>query len=112
MRGLWSLDGGQLFGVNYVRQSPESGMAKLRTSMSVEEFDDGYFYAADLKAFCHETCGTGGTALVHCLPRRSGNAVFIIDSIRCGAGILMRCLSGSTGRPIIYGALWITKAKW
>ena len=55
MRGLWSLDGGQLFGVNYVRQSPESGMAKLRTSMSVEEFDDGYFYAADLKAFCHET---------------------------------------------------------
>ena len=25
---------------------------------------------------------------------------------------LVRCLSGSTGRPIIYGALWITKAKW
>ena len=25
-------------------------------------------------------CGTGETALVHCLPRRSGNAVFIIDS--------------------------------
>ena len=44
-------------------------------------------------------CGTGGTALVQCLPRRSGNAVFIIDSIRCGAGILMRCVSGSTGRP-------------
>ena len=38
--------------------------------------------------------------------------MFIIDSIRCGAGILMRCVSGSTGRPIIYGALWITKAKW
>ena len=31
--------------------------------------------------------------------------MFIIDSIRCGAGILMRCVSGSTGRPIIYGAL-------
>ena len=28
------------------------------------------------------------------------------------AGQLMRCVSGSTGRPIIYGALWITKAKW
>ena len=41
MRGRWSLDGGQLFGVNYVRQSPESGMAKLRASMSVEEFDAG-----------------------------------------------------------------------
>ena len=26
-------------------------MAKLRPSMSVEEFDDGYFYAVDLKAF-------------------------------------------------------------
>ena len=48
-------------------------------------------------------CGTGGTALVHCVPRRSGNAVFIIDSIRCGAGILMRCVSGSTGRPM---SLW------
>ena len=52
------------------------------------------------------------TALVQWLPRRSGNAVCIIDSIRCGAGILMRCVSGSTGRPLIYGALWITKAKW
>ena len=27
-------------------------------------------------------------------------------------GILMRCVSGSTGRPILDGALWITKAKW
>ena len=26
-------------------------MAKLRASMSVEEFDDGYFYAAELKVF-------------------------------------------------------------
>ena len=50
--------------------------------------------------------------LFACLPRRSGNAVFIIGPIRCGAGLLMRCLSGSTGRPIIYGALWITQAKW
>ena len=58
MRGLWSLDGGQLFGVNYVRQSPESGMAKLRASMSVEKFDDGYFYAADLKAFARLPAGT------------------------------------------------------
>ena len=54
MRGLWSLDGGQLFGVNYVRQSPESGMVKLRASMSVEEVDDGYFSAADLKAFARQ----------------------------------------------------------
>ena len=54
MRGRWSLDGGQLFGVNYVRQSPESGMVKLRASMSVEEVDDGYFYAADLKAFARQ----------------------------------------------------------
>ena len=54
MRGLCSLDGGQLFDVNYVRQSPESGMAKLRASMSVEEFDDGYFHAADLKAFARQ----------------------------------------------------------
>ena len=29
-------------------------MAKLRASMSVEEFDDGYFYAADLKAFARQ----------------------------------------------------------
>ena len=35
----------------------------------------------------------------------------IIDAIRCGAGILMRCLSGSTGRPMIYGALWITHGE-
>ena len=54
MRGRWSLDSGQLFGVNYVRQSPESGMVKLRASMSVEEVDDGYFYAADLKAFARQ----------------------------------------------------------
>ena len=29
-------------------------MVKLRASMSVEEFDDGYFYAADLKAFARQ----------------------------------------------------------
>ena len=29
-------------------------MAKLRASMSVQEFDDGYFYAADLKAFARQ----------------------------------------------------------
>ncbi len=29
-------------------------MAKLRASMSVKEFDDNYFYAADLKAFARQ----------------------------------------------------------
>lgn len=29
-------------------------MAKLHASMSVEEFDDGYFYAAELKTFARE----------------------------------------------------------
>ena len=29
-------------------------MAKLHASMSVEEFDDGYFHAADLKAFARQ----------------------------------------------------------
>ena len=43
-------------------------------------------------------CGTGGTALVRCLQPRSGNAVFVMDPIRCGAGILMRCSSASTAR--------------
>ena len=34
-----------------VRQSPEGGIAKLYVAMSVEEFDDNYFYAAELKTF-------------------------------------------------------------
>ncbi|MDD9997540.1 MAG: hypothetical protein OXQ89_07310, partial [Rhodospirillaceae bacterium] len=29
-------------------------MAQLRASMSVEEFDDGYFYATELKTFAHQ----------------------------------------------------------
>ncbi|MCY4025917.1 MAG: SAP domain-containing protein [Acidobacteria bacterium] len=29
-------------------------MAKLRSSMSVEEFDDGYFYATELRAFARQ----------------------------------------------------------
>ena len=60
---------------------------------------------------CHETVRYWWNRFGLLLPRRSGNAVFVIGPIRCGAGILMRCLSGSTGRPIIYGALWITKVK-
>ena len=48
-------------------------------------------------------CGMGGTALVRCLPRRSGHAVFIMDLIRTGAGTLMKCLSASTERHI---TLW------
>ena len=35
-----------------------------------------------------------------------------MDPIRTGAGILMRCLSGSTARYIIYGALSITKGRY
>ena len=31
--------------------------------------------------------------------------VFIVDPIRCGAGILMRCSSASTARRIIYGVI-------
>ena len=57
-------------------------------------------------------CGTGGTALVRCLQPRSGNAVFVIDPIRCGAGILMRCSSASTARHITYGAPLTMKAKF
>ena len=56
-------------------------------------------------------CGMGGTALVRCLPRRSGHAVFIMDPIRTGAGTLMRCLSVSTARHITYGVLLTMKAK-
>ena len=62
--------------------------------------------------FVMRRCGTGGTALVLCFQPRSGNAAFIMDPIRTGAGILMRCLSGSTARYIIYGALPITKERY
>ena len=49
--------------------------------------------------------------MARCLPPRSGNAAFVTDPIRCGAGILMRCSSGSTVRHVIYGVLWTMKAK-
>ena len=57
-------------------------------------------------------CGSGGTGLGRCLQSRSGNTAFIIDPIRTGAGILMRCLSGSTERCTISGALSITKGRY
>ena len=53
----------------------------------------------------------GGTALARCLPPRSENAAFVMDPIRCGAGILMRCLPVSMVKHITYGVLWIMKAK-
>ena len=34
-----------------------------------------------------------------------------MDPIHCGAGILMRCSSGSTAKPIIYGVPLTMKAK-
>ena len=40
--------------------------------------------------------------------RRRG---FIVIGIRTGAGTLMRCLCGSTGRPAICGAPLTTKVK-
>ena len=43
-----------MFGLDYPGQSWEWRVGKLRPSMSVEEFDGGYFYAADLKAFARE----------------------------------------------------------
>ena len=63
------------------------------------------FRCARSKTFCSNVastfvmrrCGTGGTALVLCLQPRSGNAAFIMEPIRTGAGILMRCLSRVNG---------------
>ena len=49
-------------------------------------------------------CGTGGTGSVRCLQPRSASAGFIIIGVRTGAGTLMRCWCGSTGRPAICGA--------
>ena len=59
----------------------------------------------------HETVRYWWNRFGPVLPRRSGNAVVIIGPSRGGVGLLMRCVSGSTGRPMIYGALWITTAK-
>ena len=56
-------------------------------------------------------CGTGGTGSVRCLPRRSASVGFIVIGIRTGAGSLMRCSCGSTGRPAICGARLTTKVK-
>ena len=50
--------------------------------------------------------------MVRCLPPRSGNAVFVMDPIHCGAGILMRCSSASTARHITYGVPLTMKAKF
>ena len=55
--------------------------------------------------------GTGGTGSVRCLPRRSASAGFIVIGIRTGAGTLMRCSYGSTGRPAICGARLTMKGR-
>ena len=98
----------------YFNSSPEvirlAVMMYVRYPLSLRQVED-LLYERGID-ICHETVRYWWNRFGHCLPRRSGNAVFIIDSIRCGAGILMRCVSGSTGRPILDGALWITKAKW
>ena len=42
------------FGVNHLGRQRENAMSKLRPSMSVKEFDDGYFYVAELKVFARQ----------------------------------------------------------
>ena len=97
----------------YFNNSPEvirsAVMLYVRYPLSLRQVEDLLFDGAS--TFAMRPCGTGGTALVRSLPPRSGNAVFVMDPIRCGAGILMRCSSASTVRHITYGAPLTMKAK-
>ena len=113
----------------YFNSSPEvirlAVMLYVRYPLSLRQVED--LLCERGIDICHETVRYWWNRFgpVFAASWRSGNAVFIkpIDSIRCGAGILMRCLSGSvidgkthsaTGpaRRRCNGALWITKAKW
>ena len=98
----------------YFNSSPEvirlAVMMYVRYPLSLRQVED--LLCERGIDICHETVRYWWNRFGPVCAAEIRNAVFIIDSIRCGAGILMRCVSGSTGRPIIYGALWITKAKW
>ena len=84
-------------------------MLYIRYPLSLRQVEDILFeWGIDV---CYEMVRYGGTALVRCLQPRSGHAAFVIDLIRTGAGILMRCLSASTARHAMCGVLSITKAK-
>ena len=84
-------------------------MLYVRYPLSLRQVEDLLFERGI--EICYETVRYGGTALVRCLPRRSGHAVFIMDPIRTGAGTLMKCLSASTARHITYGVPLTMKAK-
>ena len=77
----------------YCNSSPEvirlAVMMYVRYPLSLRQVED--LLCERGIDICHETVRYCGTALVQCVPRRSGNAVFVIGPIRCGAGILMRC---------------------
>ena len=100
--------------VRYFNSSPEvirlAVMMYVRDPFSLRQVED--LRCERGIDICHETVRYGWNRCGPVCAAEIRKRVFIIDFIRCGAGILMRCVSGSTGRPMIDGALWITKAKW
>ena len=98
----------------YFNSSPEvirlAVMMYVRDPLSLRQVED--LLCERGIDICHETVRYGWNRCGPVLAAEIRKRRVHLDSIRCGAGILMRCVSGSTGRPFIYGALWITKAKW
>ena len=92
----------------YFNSSPEvirlAVMLYIRYPLSLRQVEDILFERGiDI---CHETVRFWWNrfGLLFAAEIRKRRA-FIMDPIRTGAGILMRCLSGLTARYIIYGAL-------
>ena len=98
----------------YFNSSPEvirlAVMMYVRYPLSLRQVED--LLCERGIDICHETVRYWWNRVGPLCAAEIRKRVFIIDAIRCGAGILMRCVSGSTGRPIIDGARWITKGKW
>ncbi len=73
----------------YFNSSPEvirlTVMMNIRYPLSLRQVEDLLFERGiDI---CHETCGSGGTVSVRCLPPRSENGAFNAIRIRNGVGI-------------------------
>ena len=97
----------------YFNSSPEvirlAVMLYIRYPLSLRQLEDILFERGiDI---CYETVRYGWNRFGPLFAAEIRNAVFIMDPIRTGAGILMRCSFASTARHAMCGALSITKAK-
>ena len=97
----------------YFNSSPEvirsAVMLYVRYPLSLRQVEDLLFERGiDI---CHETVRYWWNRFGPLFAAEIRKRRIHRGSIRCGAGILMRCLSASTARHVIYGGLSIMKAK-